>query len=1113
MANKWTKMQEKAIESREGAMIVSASAGSGKTSVMIERLVRLIESGVDVDNVLCLTFTKAAAEEMKERLKKALLKRLKEEQNPEQKERWLYQLDKLPLSSITTIDAYCKKIVNKYFEKSGMPSGTVLASPEDAKALQYASASSTLEAFGDEEDEIYLGLVSFLGERRSEESILNLLLDVYDFLSSLPDPDGYLDSVLSYYNCPVDQNPVVEYRLMRIRGDLGVLKGMALQAKELDLPYPDDLYAHVLYLERKLQDGLWEIGGALKESFPEKPNFNKKPYNTTDKDARKILENLRNKQGEFIKTYEDFRVEDIEKDLKNLSPYVQKLVDIIRAFSKEYTARLRRDNLTDFAEIEHCALKILQNEDARRELCQKYTHVLVDEYQDTNRLQESILDLSGGGASDFKVGDVKQSIYSFRHAEPELFIERRHKEGVESVILKENFRQDGEIIDVINDIFRTVMTKEWTGTDYEDEAMVDGLKMPRGTEKPVTLLFIEPQKGTVKPIVQDVYSVKENTIEKAVDDSNTEGIIIYNKICELVDKKTIYDVKMEGDNKYRKIGYGDIVVLYRSANERTKAVVDFLKKKGIPVGEKREEKLPASAEILIHLLRVIDNPLQDESVAIVMLSELFSFTENELAMLRNKVDRGEKLYSSLYKIKEENPRLQEFFRKIEEYSFRSKYTDVYNLLDYVVHDTGYDKKIAEGYLGEGEYTLLSAYLNSLSSSAVGGSITEYLNHFDSYPSFSTKQETGGGEVVQFMTMHGSKGLEFPVVFFIDASKGFNPEDSKKTVVFHKKMGLGIPSFDTENGTKKQNYVEKTLKERIKDENAVQELRLLYVGLTRARNMLFVSGVAKKSADNKTLNTQATNMLDFIEIAMNINPKLEDKVNVETYVSGEVEIGDNVQQKEDKESFSVEEYKEGLNYSYPYALSTKTPTKYTVTALTKERHEDSPESTPIYGGESAEMGTLYHTVMERIDFSVKEEDEIEKELEKMLLDEVITQEQFAIIDREVLKKVMNSSIIEEIRGENIQREQGFLLRVPCNEIREDDCEDEVLLQGVIDLLVQREDEAIIVDYKYSSLSEDGLKERYYPQLALYKKAVEMITGIKKVRVYLLSLKTARLIELA
>lgn len=1100
---KWTSEQKRAIENRSGEMLVSASAGSGKTSVMIERLINLIIEGVDVDQVLCLTFTKAAAEGMRAKLKKELKNALLRKEYEDKKDRIYDQLDKLAFATITTIDAFCSKVVRKYFESCSIPVDAELVTPDEGKALRYASAVKVLELYGEREDEEYSELVGFLGKKRSEGNVLEFLLSFYEFLSSLPDGEQYLNSATQQIESGVEDSLLIKECEFRLKNALRELETLSFAClNKYQSKYSSEYRLHVLYLQDALREGLESFSKAKKDAFPKKPAKNSKDYKVLPEGCSEDEEILSQKGKIFLERYGKFSLEQLRVDILELRPYISKLCEIVKRFCEEYTATLRKKNLTDFSEIEHECLKCLMNEKTAGEIRARYPYLLVDEFQDTNRLQDEILSRAGGDKSYFLVGDVKQSIYAFRHAEPEIFLEHGKKEGVEEVTLKDNFRQDGEIIDFVNSVFLSVMTKPLTGVDYQKEAMIEGLGIPRRDKTPVTVCYIPKKERVEKELVQGVYSVRADGAEKE-EESSLEGRFLYDEIKKLVGIETIYDAKIEGEDKVRPIRYSDIVVLYRSRGDGIQEIKEYLKARNIPIGERVEEDLPRSAEFLIHLLRVIKDRDNGESLAITLLSPMFDFSESELSEYKRAGGRKLSLYDALYKEKDGSEKLQDFFEKIEKYAKRAEYEDVYGLLNYIVTDTAYDKKIARGKNGAWEHKLLNAYIDSLSDSPVARSVVGYLNHFDSYPTFKTGYETGGEDCVRFMTMHNAKGLEFPVVFCVDLTRDFIKKDYSQPVLRHKKFGLSMMSFNPSTKISRENYYHYAMKDRIREENVVQEMRLLYVALTRARNLLYLSGEEPSKSEVGRDVGDSTNMLEFVNNAIRRNPSIESKIKVVRLSSEEENT-----EKEGKIEIEKKVLDRKIDFVYPHDRATRTPIKYTVTNLTKEEYEGEGVSVPVEYAESAEVGTLYHKVMQHIDFSVP----VRESVDKMVLDEVIGEEDRDRIDCEVLQKVLSLSVFDLAREGRCRREQAFLLRIACNELKEGECEDEVLLQGVIDLLIEKDGKYTVVDYKYSGASEEGLIAKYSRQLDLYRTAVERITGSKEVEVYLLSLKNAKCIKI-
>lgn len=1093
--SKWTKNQSLAINTRTGEVLVSASAGSGKTSVMIERLVKLvIEDGVHVSEILCLTFTRSAAEEMRGRLKKALIDRAQTAQG-EERTKIIDNLDDLAFADVTTIDAFCGKITKKYFEKGDGAISPTMASEGEVKALKYASAVSTLARFGESDDPVYYELLGFLGKRRGEESFVQLLTSFDEYLSSIPDPNAYLDEAIEKYSSDIAKNIVAETRLASIKEEIRVIEGMATSLLKYDLPYPEEVRAHAMKVAERAQEGIESVAMFLKEPFPEKPNYSKKIYKDKRESKEEIfalLSTVNAFQGKYGEMFASTYAEDAEQGKR----YVQKFVEVTKEFLQEYERRLNKENLTDFAHVAHEALSLLSQDEVRGEVQKRYKHILIDEYQDTNRLQEEIISLSGGSKSLFVVGDEKQSIYGFRHADPDIFRGRKNGTNTKVINLSDNFRQDGRIIDVVNGVFESVMKEAWSGMDYEKERMKSGLEKFTGDVLPVEINVLDKsgERGEGKPLL-DVYSVRDGAIKDEGGQYSEEAYYVFDKIRSMVGKERIYDSKTKEE---RLINYGDIVVLSRKRTEGLRKIIALLKEKGVPVGVKDSAKLTSSAEILVSFLRLIHDTANDEALAIVMLSPLFGFSENQLAKYKRLGGGKDCLYETFKRVKDCDPKLSEFIDGIEEYSKRAKYVDVHTLITRVIEAQDYLKALVERDGGEEECRLLLSYVDSLEKDKTAGCVSGYLAHFDSYPDFKTDYDTGDGDCVRFMTMHGAKGLEFPVVFLVQTGEHFSTKDDKRPVNYHGKLGIGMHTFFPKTRLVRENFIFKGIVDRIKDEQAIEEMRLLYVAMTRAKNRLYISGTLSKEALANKNERLVKSHLGFIQTALNKNPFLKEKINCPK----------NVVYSEDEEKekllFSID-----LSYSYSHGEATSTPVKYTVTGLSY--NEENAVTTAVYPSESAEVGTLYHKVMEHIPFGIEGEEEIRDALKKLVLDGIITREQADNVCVETIDKVLRLPVIKRASTRRHYREQDFLLHVKHGDVVEGGIDDEVVLQGIIDLLVY-DDVVTVVDYKYSGKTKERLVETYEKQLRLYEKAVKEILGVNEVRVYLISLKSGECIAI-
>lgn len=1108
----WKDSQLQVINETEGEILVSASAGSGKTAVMIERLIRLIESGTSVDNVLCLTFTEAAAQEIKERLRISLIDRIDNSLGKD-KERFERELDRIPFADISTIDGFCRRIVKRYFEKAKEDPTVGVASSDECKNMMYRSAERVLTVYGERSDPVYEELVDFLGKRRTETSVLELIIRIAEFLSTLAGRDAFIESVKEETRKNGYESITVLLEIEKAEKKLRDIKSLALNALKWDLPYPEEVLGYVSKVNDALDKGVKEFFDQAKKNIPVSPNYARLPYKRK-KDSSQDIIPIKEKMEEFLNIFAKAISSTIEEDMRDISRYGDKIFELVDALKIEYERALTSANLIDFSGMENKALVCLENDEIRADTVQRYSHVLIDEYQDTNRLQDRILTLCAGGKSFFMVGDAKQSIYEFRHAEPAIFIDKKEKEGIKNHSLQENFRSDSGVIEAVNKVFLAVYNTPSAGEEYAGQEMKTE-KVGAPSEFPaVSCKVFFSQRKNGRNTESEIYSVMDQVGEEVTEEPKEESLYVCKKIKQLLMHGKIKDKS----GNVRKIEFGDIAILSRSRSDTVKEITELLKKSGIPVSIKEKQNLPYSAEILIHLLKIIDNPLREDSLVCVMLSPIFDFTENELARYKLEGKKGNGLYKTLLSLKGNYEKLDSFLEKLDDYKFRSEYKSVADLLAYVIKDTGFWVKIAEAEDGFSETAELGAYLDSLEKSSIAENLTEYLNYFDKFPYFETERKTGADNAVKIMTIHGSKGLEFPVVFLIDMGTAFNKQDLKQSVLLHKKYGIAIPTFDINKRVWRENFYTEAVKRNMEGDIIAQELRLLYVGMTRARNMLLMSGTVRSFSEQglKISNdeTDASSLLDFIIIAKNKDSSLSKSISFD--YGSEENVCDITYAREGIESVDlskdlIADCNELLKYNYIHEKATVTPAKFTVTGLAAEASDErESDSVALTSSASAEEGTLYHTVMENIDFSLEREEDIEKALDKMLLDDIITQEERTELDVPLLMSVLNTDVIKDAAKKKCMREAGFLLRERHSSLVEGGIEDEVLLQGVIDLLVLGE-EPIVVDYKYSGASEQTLRERYGEQIRLYRLAAQDILGVNNVKCYILSLKTAKLIE--
>lgn len=1101
----WKKTQLDVIDEKEGEILVSASAGSGKTTVMIERLIRLIEDGTSVDEVLCLTFTESAAEEIKDRLKKALVKRLNSADD-NMRARYVRQLDRLAYADISTIDAFCKRIVSRYFEKAGVDPSFSIASDDESKNIKYRTAEKVLSVYGEQNEPTYMELLDFFGKKRSEESLFDTIISIDGYLSSIAGRDSFVQNLIDQTEVSLLENFLFRAELDKADKVMREITTLCREVWEYGFTYVQEVYEFINRLFEAKDISVQEFFKVAKSGVFEKPHYGRKPY-CKYKETQSTVIKLRNLVDEFVEKFTAYEYETVEFDLEKTSIYAKKLLEIVSVFREQYEKAMERVNLLDFSMIEDKASLCLRDDDVRRDIVDRFTHVLVDEYQDTNKLQDEIILLCSGGKSLFMVGDAKQSIYEFRHAEPSLFLEKRNKDGIKAHQLFENFRTDEKIIQGINRIFNAVYAEDVTGESYQGQEMIP---QNQGLDdvKPLSLRVFFAQKREEKTTDLPLYSVENTEKSAESEEEKEETIYVYSKIKSLIASGFISD----GAGGKRKIEPKDIAVLYRSRSDMVNSIVDKLRKDGVPLSLTEKTSLPYSAELLIHLFKAVDNIAREDSLVCCMLSPLFEFSENELATYKTE-GKQKGFLNSLLAVRGKYSKLDDFFSKLEDYKFRSKHTDVASLADFIIKDLDLERKIASIEDGSAELKELENYLASLRGSKIAGSLSDYLNYFDKYPEFTSSRVSGSADGVRFMTVHASKGLEFPVIFLVGCGKLFNRSDARERVLLHKKYGVAIPSFDTITRKYRSNFFLDSVKDKMKVDCVAQELRLLYVAMTRAKNLLLLSGTSQAQKEDKFKEKEdvkkANSFLDLLLTARNKDSQFENYVDYGCGLENATSVEIAEQKEEIDNGIDISKYKNILDFEYAYKKATVTPSKFTVTGVVSDSEDDEPRVT-LTKSESAEVGTLYHTVMQNIDFCIENKENVKKALDKMLLDNIISIKERESVDEELIVKVLNLPIIKSVANKKQLKEQEFLLRAPLSDLIDGEIDDEVLLQGVIDLLIL-DDIPIIIDYKYSGANADILRARYKKQLDLYGLAVKKILNTQKVKKYLLSLKTGEVIE--
>lgn len=1091
---RWTNAQNRVLENNSN-LLVSASAGSGKTTIMLQKVIELLKKGKSIDKLLIMTFTRASASEMKEKL----IKKLYDEIRLTNSNHLKNQLELISFANISTIDSFCLSLYKRYFADLGLQPALENIDSKESKLLFTESLEEVIEDYLKKEyDEEIEQILDKYAQNRDIQPLKDAVVAISNFLDVQTDEHIFLEKSKSLLQLKVQDHPAVNLfishhiKLLRRHAEacLNYMKRNEKQSfPETYMLALTDIYNIINKII--INPYLPNFANAIRDvKFEVIPNY----YNKTDTSGCREfvdeLKNFRNNLNKYImdlkKNFEEYYSSD--KFLESSKEDIISLLNLTLTVRNCYKNKKLKRRQLDFADLSKIALKILAQENLRQEIAKMYDYVFVDEYQDINYIQEQIINYIAREDNLFVVGDVKQAIYQFRHAEPKIFLERYYKyenaqEGAREN-LNENFRSDKRILEFINYVFNEVMDSEFGGVDYKNNAelkTLDGLEFPIVSDMPAVEVWLY-DKLKQEDVVRDVYSVKDATIT-TVDDYSYEGVYISAKIEELVGKKAIYDAKRK-DN--RLIEYRDITILMYK--REAQGIMKELDKKRIPYSAPgfSAENL-YQIDLLIDYLRVIENMRNDIPLASVMQSPFYNFSPKEMLRIRDGHPKGffweaVVTFSGNKLIKD---KIDKMLLNLDRYRGMLSYCNVYELLLRILED-GYDAYLLSH---DEEITAqINIFINSVKNKEYSININDFLEFYDK--AFENIGATAASaNAVNIMTIHNSKGLEFPIVFVANAHKGYvHTHTSHKDIFLDNELGIATKHFHEKDKVKTDTILIKGFK--VKEEYREKEelLRLMYVALTRAKNHLYIVG---ENADCKyKYNDMQDNFSKWLNLARIKNPILN-KYFLSTFESANEEIM--YEQKIDDVFFDLND----LRSKYKFSESTIVPVKYSVTSLKNdiETVDYIEKRNYITQEERISRGINLHKIIEHIDFNSFTKKEIKQEIARLADEDLVDKMLLEEVDIDCIYQLMNSDLMHYARRNKCFREKRFMLYLPLKEVKIDSMiSDKVLVQGAIDLLILGERNTL-VDFKVSQSPANKLRERYGQQLNLYKTAVERLLGIQ------------------
>lgn len=1164
---KWTTEQMQAIKLKGANILVSAAAGSGKTSVLVERIVnKIINDGVDIDKILVVTFTNAAASEMRQRLMDAIYKKIDENPNDDNLQRQLMLINK---ANISTIHSFCLNVIRNNFFEIGISNNFRVADSTEIEIMKQEVIEDIFDNEYENQNEDFTKLLEKYATYNDDAKLKELILRIYEFIQSDPFPDKWLQNAVESYNIRYEENANGEVNSSETKiladfsktdwGRIIVDKAketledckMNIESAIQEVDTYPNLIDFISVLKTDLQDieqiqtSPWDklyqdLNSKGWQTWPRKSKMSEEEKEA--KERAKAIRDLAKANFTEIQKLVRTNSKETVSDINAMYTTLKAIQNLVLKFEKEFAKRKREKNIVDFNDIEHLALKILVDDDGNpTEIAKKYdfNEIEIDEYQDSNSVQEYILNSVSNGHNIFMVGDVKQSIYKFRQANPKLFMgkyneynlpgnnENRNIEQNTKILLYKNFRSRKNILDITNLVFNNIMSKKLGEIEYTEE---EALNLGASFDEPS--IDCETELNII-----ETEEAEDEEVQEVVENAALEARLVAKKIKEL-----------------NKAGqpYKNMTILLRSPKSVASIYEKELMDEGIPVFSDITTEYLNTIEIdtVMSLLKIIDNPLQDIPFVTVLRSEIGGFTDNELIEIR-LVDRNVSYYRAFEKAKDSNdirPELKEkinqFINLLKDLKEEEKTKPLDELIWDIYNKTGYYHYV--GLMPDG--TLRQANLKKLFEKA-----REYekisLKGLFNFILFMEKVGTSSGsidsariigendDVVRIMSIHKSKGLEFPIVFLCNANKKFNLKDMNEKIVLDNNLGIGANYIV--DGIEFPTIAKDAIKIKANKEAISEEMRVLYVALTRAKEKLIIVGtsdnVEKKLQEkvdeinkyykftkpeklNPKLVEKYKTYLDWIELVYKYN----DNPFMKLSIINKSELMAETQSKEQEETrkhkaeiikeinehrINKEEYEkinQMLNYTYKYENDVELPTKTSVTALKtlisnknakiqeldiepiseKYAHEEydlSKRKVPTFAQDKklsgARRGTIVHLILSKIT-NEKSLEEVNNLIEKLVAKNAITEEEKSLIDMNIIKNYLNSELYNEIlQAKEIHRETPFYLNINSGEIYEKTNEP-ILVQGVIDIYyISKNDELVLVDYKtdYIKEKETGKEE--------------------------------------
>lgn len=1173
MSREWTENQKKAIEARNMQVLVSAAAGSGKTSVLTERVKRILcdtENPCSVSEILVVTFTRAAATEMRDRIYKALGDEI--ERNDENSDYLRRQMTLLPTADICTIDSFCAKLVRENFHFADVGADFKVIDEKDSKELMKSALKQVVDELYESNEEGFEGLSQMFFTERDDLKLEEVIETLYTYSRSYPSPEKWLEDVTESFS--VDKAPeetewcsvVAKYISMFANFYMTRLSRCVALLEDSGNFDPNYIKRfsesanNLAVLEELSENSQWDSmvtlirNGIVIRPSSRNKNVDKDLQAVTDKIFKEFEAGVNGLVNKTLPTTEEHK-----SDCLILYPAVKILCKAVNRLTQILDDEKKEKNAYGFDDILHKAIKLLvdfSNPSApaktplAEELTEKYKEILIDEYQDTNKAQNSIFEMiSKNKCNLYTVGDVKQSIYGFRLASPDLFMKLKDSmsmyDGTKKpslITLENNFRSREGVTKTVNAVFSGIMSKEMGGIEYNEKEFLNySAKFPSKATPDVEIICVNADKK------DENAPTEPQTVAKYINSVVKSGATVSTPDGE------------------RSVRWGDFCILLRSAKNKVGIYCEELKKLSIPVSATTDNDCSLSKEImfLTSLVKVVNNPLIDIPLLSVLISPIFGFDADELAEIR-LVDKKADFYTCLLSYAEQSKKAKDFLNKLQLYRNISVAYPIDDFVKFIVNDTA----VADVYCASGEGELRNANIKGFIKLATdfcnNGRIglSEFVRYLDiaiekgALKGLSSNFEDNS---VKIMSIHKSKGLEFPYVIIADCSKSFNRQDAYNQLTLSKTTGIGMQIRDDKHFTRYHTLSSVATEKSVLFDSISEELRVFYVAMTRAKEHLtFFCNVADNSLKTKVKMNHyfskddsgrlspyevysASSMSEWLLSSLSHHSDaavIRDVCGIPAHsfnVNSDFSFDCSYIESVD-DDFSVEEIKteeipvneellakirENIEYVYPYdysgVIAKRTASS---TETTREKRAFFGTAKPKFLNENfsgADRGTAVHKFLELCDFSCAN-DNLEAEKTRLQYAKLMTADELAVVDESAVKSFFNSAVgIRLLSSEEVLKEYEFAVFKAANELYEnlpDNVKGEkIVVQGKLDCAFKEDNGYVLIDYKTDNVTDESYFVSVYKnQLEIYADALTQCTEIPVKEIYIYSFKLNKFIKI-